>query len=82
MNMRILLLFLLLPCLAAFATVSTIINRPDGMWLVFSNTPPNWTLEQTGDLYTWHHVLSGSTTSSIVECRIKSGMEAIFFRIK
>ena len=62
--------------------ISIIDTREDGMWLIFSNTPPNWILEQTADLYTWHHILTGSTTNSIIEFRIKSGMEAIFFRVR
>lgn len=79
--MRIALLLLLSSGLLG-QTVSTIQPREDGLWLVFSNTPPQWTLEQTADLFTWHHVLSGSTTSSIVEVKIKSGMEAVFLRVR
>lgn len=76
------ILILFVPLLLKGEIISRIETREDGMWLVFSNTPPRWILEQTGDLYTWHHVLTGSTTNTIIEFRIKSGMEAIFFRVR
>ncbi len=87
MRTWLLLSFLLLVASAGAATlladpITTIQPRPDGLWLVFSNTPPRWTLEQTEDLSTWHHVVTGSTTNMIVEIRIQSGMEAIFWRLR
>lgn len=79
----------LVVCLACLcctlATDSRIEPRPDGLWLVFSNTPANWVLERTDDLYRWETVLegkSGFTTNCLIEFRIKSGIEAAFYRVR
>lgn len=69
----------------ALATDSRIETRPDGLWLVFSNTPSNWVLERTDDLYRWEPVLearAGFTTNCLIEFRIKSGIEAAFYRVR
>jgi hypothetical protein len=63
-------------------TVTTIETRPDGIWLVFSNTPAHWTLEQTEDLFTWNHMLTGSMTNWLIEIRVRSRMEAMFYRVR
>jgi hypothetical protein len=83
MAMRTLLLLLAsgLGAFSALSTDSIIETRADGMWLVFSNTPASWQLERTEDLFLWHPVLRGWTTNTVVECRIQSGLEAVFYRV-
>ena len=72
----------------ALGTESRIETRPDGLWLDFSNCPPQWRLEWTGDLATWEPILESREgwrvgwTNTVIEFRIRSGFEAAFYRVR
>ena len=64
------------------APLAQVQTRPDGVWLVYSNTPAHWTLQRTTNLVDWHPMLEGWTNVASVEVRLQSGLEMIFYRLE
>ena len=57
-------------------------RRPDGIWLVYSNTPNRWSLQKSTNLLDWHPMLEGKTNVASVEVQLESNMEMIYYRLE
>lgn len=64
-------LFVCLSAVLTLAVEPSIQNRPDGLWLVMSNTPPKWKLECSADLVTWHPYCTWQATDPMLSVEVR-----------
>ncbi len=79
--MRILLLFLISILSVGAQSLGQLQKRPDGIWLVYSNTASHWSLQKSTNLYEWYPLIEGQTSFPSVEVRLESGFEMVFYRL-
>ena len=66
----------------ATATDVSINRRADGVWLTFSNLPPQWSIQSSNDLTNWFTQVSGTVrTNGYVEFILRPDGGAQFWRV-